>query len=697
MTRRARRALALSACLLLGSLLLHLTAPATVAPDGDLILDRAARWSGAAAPGESAPSFPASTVWIAAPLSLAMRAAARIAGEPAGVHVARTLESWRGVLRGIFCLLGGLLVLQGLDLIRAGRASPWDRDRAPAGGASPAGMTARSPAGRSRLPGSLLPWCAWAAVMPAIALAAGHLLPALPAASLAFVLLQAVAVPGDREGPSRAARLRAVVSGGLLLAWFAFLWPVVVVALALLLPRPRGGRAAAMLAAGMVLLALAVRPGYLVHPGAALPSIVADWRREGGWGGSGRGVALSLLGLTTAWGPLGWALLAGVCAWTAQRRALSPAVPLALLWVIAALLPAVSGAGRPGSVQWALAPVLVAWSLATIEGGRGRPRLVALALALAAVVSVLPARVDLYRQARAAEELLQRVRREVASRVAPGELLLSEVELLPTVSAGETAGLPGLFLLPRDSRQPDRYDFGYWPRWYAGYRWVLLSSARVREAVERPGARLPRALYAAIEHDGTLVREWGDAVRGYRLYRVRDGSAWTRPLADAELGAFPGGEGMAWFVGRLASSYTEAGEPRRAEQILRAGLRWEPSAPGLHNNLGAVYLRLGDFAAAATAFEAGLARAPDSFELVWNFGLACSGAKLWARAETLFRRAAAIRPDYAPVHYELARAFIGQDKAALAREALERYLELDPATARRGEIEAVLARLRGVD
>jgi len=113
----------------------------------------------------------------------------------------------------------------------------------------------------------------------------------------------------------------------------------------------------------------------------------------------------------------------------------------------------------------------------------------------------------------------------------------------------------------------------------------------------------------------------------------------------------------------------------------------------MYNNLGSVYLRLGDVPEAGRTFEAGLQRDPDSFELTLNLGIACSAQGLFERGEKVLRQATTLRPEHAPAHYELGRVFLAQGKDDLARMALERTLALDPAYPRRAEIESVLKRL----
>ena len=283
-----------------------------------------------------------------------------------------------------------------------------------------------------------------------------------------------------------------------------------------------------------------------------------------------------------------------------------------------------------------------------------------------------------------------------------GELVVAEADPFApagtpsTIAEADSSGATaGYLILPRDSRTPGRYDDLYWHRWYAGFRWVLLSGARVTENLARVDAVGPRMFYQAVEREGRLVREWGRGDAGIRLYRIPDDAPWRRPLTEPEIAALRPGAERAWFLSRLGSAYLEAGQLSLAEEIFRLATAWDPANAAAWNNLGAAFLRRGDLAAAAKAFDEGLKHAPDSFELLLNLGRACSAQGVYQRGEGYLLRAANLRPGYAPVHYELARVFLGLGNEQAAAAALRRTLALDPSTPRRAEIESVLAQIAG--
>jgi tetratricopeptide (TPR) repeat protein len=368
-------------------------------------------------------------------------------------------------------------------------------------------------------------------------------------------------------------------------------------------------------------------------------------------------------------------------------------------------LPILLGVRRPGAVQWSVAPLLAAWAvggaLSLVTPRRGRTG-IGVILSLALVASAIPGRLALQRGTASGAQLLAAVGAEIGKLVPKGELIVAETDLsapagTPSITAGADSAeaARGYLVVPRDSRTPGRYDDLYWHRWYSGFRWVLLSGARVRENLARADAVGPRSFYQAVEREARLMREWGRGDDGIRLYRIPDDSPWRRPLTEPEIAELRPRAEHTWFLSRLGNVYLEAGQLPLAEEIFRLATAWDPENAAAWNNLGAAFLRRGDLPAAAKAFDEGLKRAPDSFEILLNYGRACSAQGIYQRGEGYLLRAANLRPGYAPVHYELARVFLGLGKKEAAAAALRRTLALDPSTPRRAEIESVLAQLAG--
>ncbi len=678
---RGRRTLwAIPGAALLAVPLLAL-APATRSPDARRYLDPAVRVLGLQRPGETVETPPTWTTCVSYPIAAVewVRGPGR-RGPAAGRQAAAT-EDWTGPLRVLWAFLLALVLLE------AGRFAV---------------RTCRGETASGGTRATLVAGTATAALLAASrfgALAVAHLHPAVPAALLLFLLLRI-----------RTAWLRGIVAG-MLLAWFGYLWPLTV--LALLLPQSArvarqdpgaSGRMSLAWVLGIALvLAWGLTPDRLLHPGGAPGRFLAEWRREGGLGGPGGAGWLPLLSLAVAFGPLVWAGWP-IAEWRQRRATVRNLVPAGAI-LLCLGLPMLLGLRQPGAVQWSVVPLLAAWSLGGVMSilppRPGRVG-IGIVLGIAFVLSAIPGRQAGDRGASSVTQAQGAVRAEIGDFVGSGDLVVAEADPWAAESSdsppapGERApARPGLLILPRDSRTPGRYDDLYWPRWYAGFRWVLLSGARVRENLSRAEAAGPRLFYSTVEQEGRLMREWGTGGLGFRLYRIPEESPWGRPLHESEVAALRPTPERVWFLSRLGSAYLDAGQSALAEEIFRLATKWDPENAPAWNNLGAAFLRRDDYPAAAKAFDKGLKRAPDSVELLLNYGRACSAQGIYERGESYLLRALALRPDYAPVHYELARVFIGQGKEAAAAEALRRTLALDPSTPQRREIESVLSRLTG--
>ncbi len=682
------------------------------------ILDQARALLHLSATGTGRLRFSAGTTWIAWPLAGLQWIVLKLsgAGNP-GETLARTAPAWSFLLRCVWCLLAGLAVVLAAELAVRLAERGSGRFVAP--------ETGKGPALRRRVV-----WLATAAAAgplvaaPALAVLVRDQLPALPCAvvllflGLVFVRIpqrKTSADPGTPPTPGTPPvwRLNRLASSeivgllaGMILAWFPFAWPAAVAAVALLPLLGEGWRRWFSAVGLCVFFGLVLQPAWLLHPGRVLPTIQEEWRREGGWGGPGGAGLPSLLGLAFALGPALW--LFWVPAFFRRGRDRAALALVVLAWALLILVPALSGVRRPGAVEWALAPLMAAWGGAFVgDLGVLRRRVLAVPvlMALVALGSPLPARFALEHRARSQTGLESRVVADLSRMIGPADLWLSEAPLpggpAETGSeneppAGSAASLFARgFVLPRDSRNPGRYDYAYWPRWYSGFQWVLVSAARVADNLARPGAPIPAHFYRMLEQQGRVAQEWGDVASGsgYRLYRLEPGSAWARPITATELEGIHGTPAIAWFLASVSALYLDSGDLGDATVLLRQGTKWAPDAASLYSNLGVIYLRQGDLAAAEQTFEQGLARAPRSVELMYNLARTCSQDKLYERAERLLRSVVAIRPDFAAAHYELARCFLGQGESDLAAQALRHYLELSPGSLRRPAIEGVLAQL----
>lgn len=662
---------------------LFVAAPPTGLVDARRYLDPAAAILRALPPGESAESPSSGAAWVVYPV-VAVETVRGLGGHggPTAARFAASAGAWTTVLRGLWAWLLALVLLEAASFAAAAAAPPEPEDSS----AIRQDRAAWLPPDRPHT--IAIAGIAFLGISPFAAIGVAHLHPAVPASLLLFLLLRARGV------------LRTGLLAGMLLAWFGYLWPLVLLAMARPAarfgndPEVTGGADLARTMAIAGFFALALVPERLLHPLAVPGHFVAEWRREGGFTGPGGAGWMSLLPLAVALGPLAWVGWPAA-AWRDRRNVMGLLVPAGAV-ILCLGLPVLLGVARPGAVQWSVAPLLAAWAIGVpVSLAARRPRLagVALVLGLALVISAIPARVTLHRAAAASARSIASLGDEMGVFVRKGELVVAEIDPF-TRAAGDSSSAPaGFFVLPRDSRTPGRYDDLYWRRWYCGFRWVLLSGARTSEHLARADAPGPHGFYRALEREGVLVREWGAGDTGFRLYRIPDDSPWRRPLTEAEAAGLRPTPQRIWFLSRLGSLYLEAGDAPLAEELFRLATAWDPENAGVWNNLGAAFLRRDDYPAAAKAFDEGLKRAPASFELLLNYGRACSAQGLYERGEKYLLQAVSLRPGYAPVHYELARVFLGLGKDRGAVAALRRTLELDPSTPRRAEIESVLARL----
>lgn len=493
----------------------------------------------------------------------------------------------------------------------------------------------------------------------------------------------------------------AAVVLGAIAAWAPFAWPF---AFAFLvqdaLAHRRAGRCVAMLALGAA-FALALEPARLARPASLVAQAVLTSQQEGLWpvvAGEKTPFfwirALPPLALVAAL--IGAALVARRGAGPESRRFAA----LVGVWVaIAVVVPGLSGVTRFGAVQLSAAPA-AAIALGSVAGTlvRGGERASASRvpgrLGLAAAAVLLLAAVDLGRVAFSASALRGPVatpRAEWLHRIAAGELCLVERS-----NASVPDGDPRLFVLPRDPRQAERYDFAHWPHWYSGFRWVLLDRGEVKTQLERAGADLPRNLFQAVTRDGRLAGEWNEGGRELRLYDLGAAADWKRAPTDEALASFPAHPDLSAFLTQLGSAYANVRRADLALPLFRFGTERDPNSIALANNLAASLLSSGDATGAARTLESALATHPAEVELLFNAGRAYFALGAYGRAEQYYRRGLAVRADYAPLHYEIARCFVAQGKEALARSALERYRRLDPDAAASRSVDEILAALARV-
>ncbi|MEZ4648742.1 MAG: tetratricopeptide repeat protein [Candidatus Eisenbacteria bacterium] len=659
--------------LLLLAAFLHYSAPPTRDGATDLVELKARDVLGLVPAGEGLPTFPSWATWAGILLAGALRIGHLIAGggRTLATFVAETGDAQAALLRFSVSCLAALCLACGAGLVS--RLTRGDR-------ANGNQLTAL---GTAAFVVTML-------ASPLLTDGVASITPALFGSALLIVSTWRLTVS------SVSAPLRwGAVSGvflGLMLGMCGWLWPVVPLFGIAAWAGGRGWRPVLIALVVGVALGLALDPAYLLDPGNLPNRLLTEWARAGGWNLAGASLGSRSGFEVLALRPLfGWGLLVvfsvSIVLWIFERRG-SFVVWMLGLFVVGSLLPVASGIRTLSTVQQAWAPLAVLGAAAGI-GRMAGSRLPGHAVwsGLLVALLVLPAGVARYHARQAMPTASpEAIVTAIGEMVPPGARLLAE-RPVPGLE-----GVAATFVLPRDSRDPARYDFTYWPRWYAGFEFVLLSEAQF--AQNRSRSR-PLHFYGQLREQGEAIARWDADGQGWVLYHLPETSPWREPVSRAELTEIEPVPDLLQFLDRLGSFYAGTGAIDLAETLFQSGLQLDPSRQSFYNNLGSVYLLESEWEEAARIFEQGLLRDPDSPELCYNAGRAFFELGAYGRAESLLRRAVGLRPNYGDAHYELARTFLALDQIDLARVALQQVLSLDPAPERRRAVETALSQLPG--
>lgn len=176
----------------------------------------------------------------------------------------------------------------------------------------------------------------------------------------------------------------------------------------------------------------------------------------------------------------------------------------------------------------------------------------------------------------------------------------------------------------------------------------------------------------------------------------------------------------------------EAGDRKKAIELLKKALQLEPTFTLAYNELGLLYFVQGETENAANAFREAVKLSPDTFSLRLNYGIVLSKAKRLGEAESQFSEAVRINKTSAtaylyrgknliqlrnfsaaekalqvvltlgggevPMAYRYLGALYnetGQDKMAI--EALEKYLSLEPRARDAPAVREIVKQLRKSD
>lgn len=191
---------------------------------------------------------------------------------------------------------------------------------------------------------------------------------------------------------------------------------------------------------------------------------------------------------------------------------------------------------------------------------------------------------------------------------------------------------------------------------------VLLEAGRLDQAIEV--MREARGLGAA---SPVLTRQL--ALSLAEVGRAQDGLALLAPLADT---------GDPDLLNALGLVLSEAGDQRRAQEVLQRVFQADPSNPLTHQHLALTYLRLEDWQAAKREAERSLA-ANDRMTLAWNYlGTALYNLGDKAGSADALGRAVGADPANFDALYNLAVVALEIGDYDRAREALRRFVDTAP-------------------
>lgn len=131
----------------------------------------------------------------------------------------------------------------------------------------------------------------------------------------------------------------------------------------------------------------------------------------------------------------------------------------------------------------------------------------------------------------------------------------------------------------------------------------------------------------------------------------------------------------------LAEYYVRAGRISDARRALEQAIAAQPRVPEMHNNLGNLCLRQGDYAAAVTHFESALALKPNDPELTNNLGNALIRASRRDEGITHLEAAVRLAPDAPTPSLNLASAYAQAGRTEDALGLLRNLVTKNPADA----------------
>ncbi|RMD78541.1 MAG: tetratricopeptide repeat protein, partial [Chloroflexi bacterium] len=214
-----------------------------------------------------------------------------------------------------------------------------------------------------------------------------------------------------------------------------------------------------------------------------------------------------------------------------------------------------------------------------------------------------------------------------------------------------------------------------------------------------------RYLRPVYEQDGVAIYAVTGLPDSYRLLRAETTSVVqpvppppppNEPSVDvseleAAVAADPTNGSLAFG---LADVYRQQGRLSEAAQVLATAAAANPSDVGLHHLWGDILADLGRYDEAEKAYLAAVQASPTA----GNYNKLAMALIDWGRldkAEIALGQAMSIDPALPDPYFQLARLFMLRNQPALARDALQRYLQLAPDGRWAGEATVMLRNLEG--
>ena len=196
---------------------------------------------------------------------------------------------------------------------------------------------------------------------------------------------------------------------------------------------------------------------------------------------------------------------------------------------------------------------------------------------------------------------------------------------------------------------------------------------------------IDKAHMPSIVHLAHLYQQTGRRERG-RQYFVKAQGMYEELLGKTDQPAR-----KAETYARLAELVFKAGDPRRAEECLRAALALDPSRPTLHYNLALVLEAKGDVMGAIDSYLDELEITPENFRAHRGLGVLLAQQGEVGEALAALERSLTLEPDDPETYYRVAEILAREGgNPAEARRFASRAVEIAP---RFVEARALLDRL----